>query len=445
MTAKLDVDYVSDQDYLKEFRDGIFGYDQTKAYYLTTFGRDIDDYTDPIRQNRLNVNRLWTYYALNADVRWYEDANQYPDGRTGHPLQNLPDITFAGVKNRIAGSPFYYDLFSEYTYLYQDGGPRGQRAELYPRVYYPRRFFKSLFVEPSAGLRETAWHVDHFDSTATDEEDRDAYRSIYDLKLDTSTYLYRLFNIDLAGYDRLKHSLKPQVVYTYVPNQNQSDIPVFDEPDYVPPQNRITYSLTQTLTARKPRLAPPPDSILSNYTYNPFLRFYLEQSYDVRQYDFENAGTALYSNNASNAVFSDQKPFSDIYAELDLVPGRYIGLNADTLWSPYSGQFNAYRLSLNTWDNRGDRLYTYYRYARETAQLQSVNSITLAGALTVTRKWLLRGLYSRDIVNSQLIESSVGITYQSQCWAVDVDYQEEVGNHSFKFMVRLAGLGNLGG
>ena len=100
--AKLDVDLVSDQDYLREFDTGYSGYEDSDSYFLKEFGRELDDETDTVRLNQLNLNRGWDKYSLNIDFRWYDNViirkNDLPDG-TRLPLSiltwNLP-VTISG-------------------------------------------------------------------------------------------------------------------------------------------------------------------------------------------------------------------------------------------------------------------------------------------------------------------------------------------------------------
>jgi len=56
-SARLDIDYVSDQDYHHEFKDGYTGFNEAQKYYIEEFGRGFDAYDDPVRLNRFNVNR----------------------------------------------------------------------------------------------------------------------------------------------------------------------------------------------------------------------------------------------------------------------------------------------------------------------------------------------------------------------------------------------------
>jgi len=135
--ARLDIDYVSDQDYLREFQYGYNGFDETRAYFNKVFGRELDEYDNPVRLNRLNVNRNWSLYSLNAELRWYDDVINRRQSETDDTLQQLPAITFDGAKQKILTSPFYFDLKSEYTYFYSEDALRGHRGDVYPRLYLP--------------------------------------------------------------------------------------------------------------------------------------------------------------------------------------------------------------------------------------------------------------------------------------------------------------------
>jgi LPS-assembly protein len=429
--AKVDIDVVSDQDYLTEFRSGAFGFEETQSNFEKTFDRTIDDYNDPIRLNRLNINRTWSQYSLNTDVRWYDDVVKRRTDEADDTLQQLPVITFDGIKQPVMASPVYYDLTSSYSNFYRIKGTRGHRLDLYPRVYYPTMLWQVLSVEPSVGLRQTAWQIDYYE-TQPDHDRKTLYRSIYDLQLDLSTEFYRIYDIGLAGSDRLKHALTPEVVYTFTPEEDQSDFPEFDDLDRIKRKNLITYGFTNTLTARAPiRLANGE----SDFSYTPFLRFKVSQSFDINK-DRE----------------GDPEPFSAILAELDLTPGRYIRLDSDAQWSPYDDRFEALNAALRIWNLRGDSLGIDYRFTREGTDpdtqeaIEGVETIALIGEVVLTHRWRARAGYEYNLFVSQEVESRLGLTYQSQCWGVDFDYKLEEGNNSsFNVLFKLAGLGSLGG
>jgi LPS-assembly protein len=442
VNAKLDLDVVSDQDYLHEFKSGYNGFTATRDYFQETFGRDIDDYNDPIRLNRLNLNRIWSQYSFNADMRWYDDVIKRREGTENQTLQQLPALSLVGIKQPIGRSPLYFDLNTSYTHFYRMKGTRGQRADVYPRVYAPFDVAGAFSFEPSVGVRGTAWHIDHYETRP--EHDRDNLaRAIYDFKLDTSTEFFRIFDFDIGGCDKLKHAVTPEITYEYTPEVDQSSYPNFDAGtqtatttttadqvsyavDRIERRNLITYGITNTFTARTPEWD---ENQVRQYTYTPFLRFKLSQSFDINKHNED-----------------DPRPFSDILAELDLTPGQFVGVDADAQWSVYDNEFNTFSTAMSLWDPRGDRLTADYRYTRQTSEaaMDGIQTVRLEAALRLTERLLLRGAYEENFYNDIEIERTLGFSYIGSCWGITADYGFEQDNHSFNLMFSLAGLGDIG-
>ena len=65
--GRLELDIPSDQDYLREFKTGYMGFEDSRAYFNRFFGRTLDDYNASIRTNRLLVSRSWASFSLNAE------------------------------------------------------------------------------------------------------------------------------------------------------------------------------------------------------------------------------------------------------------------------------------------------------------------------------------------------------------------------------------------
>jgi LPS-assembly protein len=426
VSAKLDIDVVSDQDYLQEFRTGYNGFHQTRENFQKAFGRNIDDYNDPVRLSRMNLNRTWSQYSLNMDLRWYDDVVKRRILNQDDTLQQLPALSLDGIKQPLGKSPAYFDIAGNYSHFYRIKGTRGHRVDVYPRLYYPLTLWQTLSVEPSAGLRQTAWQVDEYETRPAHGRNT-LYRAVYDINLDLSTELFRMYNIHSARIDRLKHAVTPEIHYSYTPEQDQGDFPQFDAVDFIEPENLITYGFTNIFTARASNQT---EQDRSAFTYTHFLRFKLSQSFDINK---EREG--------------DPEPFSAVSAELDLTPGRYIGLDLDAAWSPYDNQFETFNAYLNLWNQRGDSLRVDYRFTKDsgdTAQ-DGVQSLRLAGVTQISDRWQLRAGYEYNFVDDEEIESSAGISYKTQCWAMDVDLQSEDGDNAVMIVFNLAGLGAFGG
>jgi len=430
--ARLDMDIVSDQDYFHEFKAGYTGFDEVDAYFIKEFGRGFDAYDDPVRLNRLNVSKYWSLYSLNAELRWYDDVIARRQKETDTTLQRMPVITFAGSKQTLLDSPLYFDLASEYTYFYSEDGSRQHRADIYPRLYLPYSYKHYFTIEPSVGVRETVWHFDKEEYQSSDKQNLS--REMYDLKVDLVSEIYNIFQFHGKTIEGIKHIIRPNIVYGYIPEKDQSDLPSLDDIDRILKKNLITYSLTNTLISKVKKHTEgntghledePADKRTDEppvYDYNEFLRFKLEQSYDI---DKEKE--------------DDPEPFSPIHGELELNPKIYLSLRADADWSTYDNNFRSQNISAALRDLRGDRLYVGYRYERDISE--TVYTDVRAKISDTLETY---GEYERNIFDGRDLKYGFGVLYHTQCWSFDSGLIKEGDDFSFIFMIKLYGIGEIG-
>ncbi len=469
-TGKLDLDIVSDQDYLREFKSVYMGFEDSEEYYLKAFGREFDDYDDPIRVNTFKINNQWGSYSLNAEFRWYDNViNRRRDDIIDITLHKLPLIEFIGSKQQIFETPFYFDLESEYTHFYRDdyplGSDRGHRVEIHPRLYLPMRFRNYFSIEPSFGVRETAWDLYH-DVDRHDGINDDLHRRMYDATIDISSEVYKIFNVGFWGIDKIKHSIRPQVIYSYIPYVEQSECPYFDSFDRIAKENLLTYSLTSTLTSRSTQrtefmnfaeegLSDPQNANRSvsafresrtetrmkevistlpdeysgppDYSYHEFLRLKLEQSYNIDEKREDDP--MLWSHP------TEKRPFSSFSAELEFSPIRYFSLQADTEYEPYDGKFQEYNTAVKIRDDRGDRLFVEHRYSRDSVRsLYSNFSGKLYGPVSAYAE------YERNLIIHESLSKIFGIIYRSQCWAIGLEYENDNDDHKYSINFSFMGL-----
>lgn len=431
--AKLDLDVVRDQDYLREFQEGYMGYEDTNDYFRRAFQRQLDDYNDPIRTNRLNLNRLWPKFSLNFEPRWNDDTRR--DINTSGTLQQLPFISFDGAKQKIMTSPFYYDLASQYTYFWRDSGTRGQRLDLQPRLYFPFRVQNYMTIEPSAGYRQTLYRLDENNSDDQTNTDRWSHRELFDTRLELFTEIEKVFNWEGQLFEKIKHRIRPQITHDFISNSSQGDLPRFDTIDRIDETNKITYALTNTLTSKsktmdakksKPTLAINRGArrqSTADFMYNDLFRLKVEHSYDFKR---------------------SERPFSPIFAKLELFPGKYIWIDADAQYSVYDNEFLGHNVQGSLWDNRGDELYVDYRYekkSKETNVDEDIQSITGKIKVQLTDNFSVNGENKYNFETNQRNKTRVGFIYNAQCWAFDFNYTNEPNDWSVGFKIELIGLG----
>ncbi len=434
--AKLDLDIARDQDYLRDFQEGYMGYEDTDDYFRQAFHRQLDDYNDPVRTNRLNLNRRWPKFSFNFEPRWNDDTRR--DSNTSETLQRLPFISFDGEKQKILASPLYFDLESQYDYFWRDSGTRGQRLDVHPRFYLPFRVSKYATIEPSVGLRETGYRLDKSNFDDQTDTQQWSHRELFDTRIELFTEIERVFDLDGRQLERIKHRIRPQVAHEFIRHSNQGNLPRFDAIDRIDETNKITYGLINTLTSKSKTAEaknPGPDlpgrrgaerQSSVDYAYSDFLRLAVEHSYDFEL---------------------SKRPFSPLFARLDFSPGKYIWLDADAQYSVYENEFLGHNIQGSVWDNRGDELYVDYRYEKSSQEMEineDTRSIFGKVRLQLTDRLALNGENEYNIETGQRIRTAGGFTYQAQCWSFDFKYTNEPNDWEVGFKIELIGLGGIG-
>ncbi len=439
--ATLNLDIVSDQDYLYEFKDGMTGFKETEKYFDKNFGRVFDDYNDPVRTNWLNLNRSWAKYSFMAKGLWYDDVINRRWKDTDTTLQKLPFIGFYGSKQQTFKSPFYFDLDSEYTNFYSKDGQRGHRADLYPRLYLPLKLKNYLSFEPSAGVRETFWYMEKKETGEeySEEEKQRFSRQIFDIKLDLSSELHKVYATDMFGTAATKHSVIPQVIYEYIPEQDQDKLPDFDVDsiDRIEKKNLVTYSLTNTFTSKSKSVIKTDGSLISEdnepatYDYREFLWFKLEQSYDI--YEAREDDPEKWENQ------TNQRPFLPLKGELEFNPGKYLSIRGDAEWCTYDDKLLSRNIEAIISDNRGDRLSVEYRNTPG-----SIESISADLSFKISDRLIASAEYEYNILQNERIIIGAGLVYKAQCWSITLGCTDEPDDRKYEFSINLYGLGELG-
>lgn len=421
--AELDLDLVSDQDYLHEFKKGQIGYDTSAAYFEDKFGRILDPYDDPVRVNRLNVRNHWQVYSFNGEIRWYDpaiDTHPLPSDRA---LHKLPSIEFSGLKQRILDTPLYVDFRTEYAHLYREEGERGHRFDAHSRLYLPYRLKNLITLEPSLGISRTLWVVDEREDDAS-QKDRTPTRGQADFRFDLTSELYRIFADNRLPNRRVKHIVRPQITYGYTPEESPDAYPSFDTPDRVPGENLLTYSLTHILISRSEEendTGENPGTDRPRVDYHQFFRLKIEQSYDI-----DRAGDP------------GAEPFSPVRARLEIRPLDHLAVDIESRWSPYGSGFVSHSAALALHDDRGNRLFAEYRF-----EADRMESIYGDFRMTLTDRFSAYGDYERNLHDKKQIRLGLGLLYQEQCWSLDIHYSEEANDRRVGLVIHLYGLGEL--
>lgn len=426
---RTDLRRVSDAWYFRDFN--------AHNYYLSNYSTtELDPFRKvpfqgnealPSLESSARVYKGWNNFSLMARISSTDDFSAVNNDRT---LQQYPEIVFTGVKQRFLSTPLYYEVAGNYDYFYRGEGQKGHYLDIAPTISLPFNISRYAKITPQITLREIYWNRD---DAQANSDNKSGNRTVYNAGLSFSSRISRVFAVKIQNWDKIKHEIKPEIFYSYIPSVNQDNLP-----DFIPwvnsfmanslssnigytnvltEQNAVAWALTNTLTARVQGKS-------GSRSYFELLRFKLFQVYDINEAKKDMAGST-----------TERRPVSDLGIELDLKPHPYIAFAARNKYNPYVGwkEMN-YDLGLHDW--RGDNLTVGYRYT-----LDSIEEINMALKINLTRGVSGNLILRRDQFNDRIVENTVGLAYRAQCWGVGVDYTKTYDDERIMLKFSLAGLG----
>ena len=204
LTTDVDVNVVSDDDYLGDFGDSL---STTSTRHLSRRG-DLSYQGDDWSLRA----RLQTYQTVDKTIAVISE----PYSQLPQVLMNLnkPDQAYG----------LTYQLRNEYVYFDHDDKVKGHRLDLNPAVSLPLRNAYS-FLTPKLGVRYTSYALQ--DEAPGQSSSPSRFLPI--LSVDGGLFFER----DTQWGDRpLTQTLEPRMFYLLVPAKNQDDIPIFDSSEY---------------------------------------------------------------------------------------------------------------------------------------------------------------------------------------------------------------------
>ena len=415
-TSRLDLDIVSDRDYLREFNTGLTGFINSNDQYLDTFGRSLENKTDDQRTNRFSLQRSWGSTSLEAkllgindvrsdDAKFDDEGNELPT-----PLWNLPTIDYTGTVpfENLWDMTLQWD--TDYANFWREEGIGGHRFDLYPTLSAPLPISPYLESRAEVGLRDTYYIVQEYGDAQWDESDSQN-RLLFDVKAELGTTLMRTFAMSGKSMTGLSHQVRPYVEYDYLPDVDQDDLPSFDGVDRVSEQNQFAYGIDNFFNA-----------LSGDNTDRDYGWFKIRQDYsfiDTR---------------------SDE-PFSDINLDLKWIPVQFLEFWYKTDYDVYDNIFALHDLEGTYRTRRGDFFKLEY-YFKDNGELNDTNQIN--GIIDAALFSSLRARFSieHSIANEETNEANLALLYQALCWSVELGSQYTPEETKFMLIFSLANLGS---
>jgi len=421
LVARLDADWVSDQDYLREFEEKLFGY-QARTNLENEFRRPFDEMRSPTRRSALRLSHDGEAYSLQGLTSYYQDvANPNKQDTTPEPLAGL---NFALLSEQVKRLPIFYNLKSDYNYVWRKEGEKGNNFSLSPEVNFPLWFGPYVQFQPSFRYLYNAQWIDD----SQDSRDRQ-YGGLYEAKARLETNVQRIFGFDWGNVKKLRHKFSPILSYTYQGGQGDEEnnppwfSPIDNEIGPGQTKNQVSLSLENFLDARS-------EDKKGRVTYSQWVFFKLEQSYDIHE-------------DRQDKVSGTNQPFDPLFAELIVTPFSGLDLRGNAKWDHYDHGFGnatlSGRFSVPRAGGRNDIYEVDYIYNKDGSR-----DLSLLLDLHLIYGFSVGGSLKRDLKIGRNISTSGWAGYQSQCWGVKLGVERDAWNTSVMMVFRLVGLGGTG-
>jgi len=415
-SARLDLDFLSDQDYLREFDSELFGL-EVRPDLEDRFKRPFGERRSPTRRSILRLSRSFEDWSLQAGGAYYqrqEDPPENPEEETSQPVSGL---SLGLLPIRLPGAPLYLSLDSDYDYIWREEGIEGHSTSISPKITAPLWLGRYVEVEPS--IDYTLNFLDHENAS----RDRDQTQTAYRAGLRTAANLQRVYEANWGNVRRLKHRIWPVLRYSYGEAPDEGTSPWFEPIDQMERENRVSFSLENFLDARL-------EDQEGNVSYRQWATLDLTQGYDI--------GEAREEGDPAE----EAEPFDPLEVSVLLRPLPSLDLRGDILWDHYDSCISRARMSLDlSVDRAGGRTdfyeldYSYVRGGGRSLKLQL--DVGVWGGVS------LGGSLERDLEIDRDVSRRYWVKYSRQCWGVKLGAEEDDEETTLMVIFELKGLGEI--
>jgi len=434
VVARIDADFVSDQDYLREFEEKLFGFG-TRTNLADESRRPFQEKRSPTRRSALRLGHDGESYTLQGITSYWQPVGDPAD--KNEIEQPLGGLSFTLLPEQFMELPIFFNLESDYDYVWSDEANKGHSLSISPQVNFPFWLGPYVEFEPSFSYSyNTIWA----DDNAGNSEHQ--YQSIYEARARLATNAERVYDIEWFNAKKLRHKISPTLTYTYRGYRTNADetpwfspvgrgnfetpwsSSIFEDDSEDEGTNQVAISLENFLDARF-------EDKKGRVRYSQLVNFKLTQGYDI-----------------DKARGDDQdRPLTTLKGLLIVTPFPSLNLRGSAGWDHYEHEFSqatlSGKLSVKRSGGTKDTYTVNYQYYPDIAEGQT--NLNFLANINLAYGFSVGGSLQRDMDANKNILSAGWIGFQRQCWGLKLGASKESGNTNVMVVLRLIGLGDTGG
>lgn len=393
--------------------------------FFLDFSEANGEYNRQILDSSVSLTKNWQNYSLAGEFRYVDDLVASSNTTT---LEKLPEISFTALRRKMPGIPLYLALDSSFVNYYRDSDIRGQRIDLHPYVTAYLSMPAGLEISAWGGYRERLYNA----YSASGVEPGNGSREIgnADAGATVTTSFSRIYDTEWGPLKKVRHTMVPEVGYSFVEEKNQDSLPFFDYNDRVLGRSVASWAITNYLSGKYQQGDAPP-------VYRDLLYLRLSQGYQIRGVTKDPlTGTPR----DLLAIVDEGKRLTDIRIEANITPIKELSIFTDSRYNPYETRFSTVSTGFDLNDGKGDKAGISYRFARDQVEyLEGRLGVTLVKPFVFN----YTARYSFD--KPGFLEALYSLEFKQQCWGITFTYHDRpvLGDHAWTLSFNLAGIGKI--
>lgn len=409
-------------------------------FYFEDFGSQISTTSTRFLERRADVSYSGTNWDITTRVQDYQTVDRSIVA-TSRPYKRLPQLLFNYGSPRTYGQ-LNYGIGTEAVYFQRgddnvftntdNDNVNGLRVHVKPYVSFPMRTV-ATYIEPKLSLDYTQYNLeDSLNFT------RNPSRILPVLSIDSGLFLERETRLFNTGY---LQTLEPRLFYLYTPNEDQSDLPVFD-----------TGLLTNSFDSlfREDRFSGNDRRGDANQVTLAVTSHLINQE-TGRDLGHISVGQIFYLQDREvilpGGTVRDEDS-SAFIAEFNTKVINHWNIGGDIIWDPNIGDGTEKITAQATYNpSPGKILNMAYRVRRDGTDIEQSD---ISFRWPVTKNWSAVGRWNYAVPEGRSLETFAGIEYESCCIGVravarrfltDIDGEFENG---IFLQIELKGLAGIG-
>ncbi|MGB9615922.1 MAG: LPS-assembly protein LptD, partial [Desulfomonilaceae bacterium] len=164
------------------------------------------------------------YFLMQAEARYFDNLDLADNAYT---VQNLPTISANLFNTPIKYTPFLVSSQIVYDHYYSpimNNQWLGSRVQLDARLMAALPLGRYLKIEPSITYLGRAYAADYYQHNKSISSVTAVRTDLYQVNADVFTDLYSVYDGSLFGFQRVQHSLRPRVGWSYRPPSTNKQV-----------------------------------------------------------------------------------------------------------------------------------------------------------------------------------------------------------------------------